>query len=114
MSGSLSPSQSLICWAESSGPERNGIFGDFLARDLAPGRPLGTGFLDGHFRKADLALASSTVPLPPAGVAQLQAGERVGYRGRRQAQGAPLAGGKAHKVSREAAQDGDLAAGPVA
>ena len=51
--------------AESSGPERNGIFGDFLARDLAPGRPLGTGFLDGHFRKADLALASSTVPLPP-------------------------------------------------
>ena len=35
-------------------------------RDLAPGPPLGTGFLDGHFRKADLALASGTVPLPPA------------------------------------------------
>ena len=34
-------------------------------RDLAPGPPLGTGFLDGHFRKADLALASGTVPLPP-------------------------------------------------
>lgn len=34
-------------------------------KDLAPGRPLGTGFLDGHFRKADLALASCTVPLPP-------------------------------------------------
>ena len=34
-------------------------------RDLAPGRPLGTGFLDGHFRKADLALASCIIPLPP-------------------------------------------------
>ena len=67
-----------------------------------------------HADQGGPGLGLSTVPLPPAGVAQLQAGERVGYRGRRQAQGAPLAGGKAHKVSREAAQDGDLAAGPVA
>lgn len=51
-------------------------------------------------------LGLSTVLLPPAGVAQLWAGERMGYRGWRQAQGAPLAGGKEREVSREAAQDG--------
>ena len=59
-------------------------------------------------------LGLSTVLLPPAGVAQLWAGEQMGYRGWRQAQGAPLAGGKEHEVSREAAQDGDPATGPVA
>lgn len=45
--------------------EKRDLWGFPGRRDLAPGQPLGTGFLDGHFRKADLALASGTVPLPP-------------------------------------------------
>lgn len=61
--------------------------------------------------RGGLGLGLSSVLLPLAGVAHLRAGEQVVYRAWRQAQGAPLAGGKEHEVSREAAQDGDPAAG---